>query len=335
MNRPPPPREASAHAKLLLFGEHAAVHGYPAVGCALPWSLEVAHAPDPAALWRLEGIRTEDEPALLLLIGRIAQRMDLLGLPRPAPGHLRISSSIPSGAGFGSSGALCAALARVFYPSATAEEHWETAHDGEAVFHGRPSGIDTGLALEKGLLAFWPRPPRLPRCQFLSGFPMTLVVGAVRRQTGARALIEDLGARLRSGDPTAKGLLTQLGVLAEKAIGLLDTSSSDFLIGQIGRSVSHIQTLAFLASKAQENLRALGLSTKELDEVLELGMRQGALGGKLSGAGGGGAFFLVYEDRRAAEASLKGMKSDERWKRLEFVRPPTLFSWTGGAWTDD
>ena len=58
--------------------------------------------------------------------------------------------------------------------------------------------------------------------------------------------------------------------------------------------------LGRLAGEAQELLAALGVSTPALDRILEAGRAAGALGGKLSGAGGGGAFFLVCSDEDTA-----------------------------------
>lgn len=335
MNQEASIREAKAHGKLLFFGEHAAVHGYSAVGASLPWTLEVQYCPDADSGWMISGILPQEEPALLLLIERMSEKHELLGWSRPTPGRLHIQSQLPAGAGFGSSGALCAALARVLSPRAVHEEIWEIAHDGEVLFHGSPSGIDTGLALEKGLLAFGPRPPRLPSCRFLAGFPMTLIVGALRREGETRTLVASLGARLKSGDSLIRNRVTQLGVIAEKAIELLDTSSQDFLIDRLGRESSHIQTLGFLAGKAQEILCELGLSTPGLDNLIDTALSYGSLGGKVSGAGGGGAFFLIFEDNRAAEAALKGLRAERIWKNLDFVRAPAILTWRGGTLSDD
>lgn len=42
-----------------------------------------------------------------------------------------------------------------------------------------------------------------------------------------------------------------------------------------------------------------GISNNRIDELFDLAMRQGALGGKVSGAGGGGfLFFLVHPEHR-------------------------------------
>jgi len=49
----------------------------------------------------------------------------------------------------------------------------------------------------------------------------------------------------------------------------------------------------------------LDLSTPAVDDALELLRENGALGGKLSGAGGGGAFFGVFRDESAARAAAE------------------------------
>jgi mevalonate kinase len=65
--------------------------------------------------------------------------------------------------------------------------------------------------------------------------------------------------------------------------------------------------LGRLAHDAQEVLHDLGLSTALLDALLKIGMGAGACGGKLSGAGGGGAFVLFCrapEDARRVRRAI-------------------------------
>jgi mevalonate kinase len=52
------------------------------------------------------------------------------------------------------------------------------------------------------------------------------------------------------------------------------------------------------------------LSTPVLDTLLEKGKSAGALGGKLSGAGGGGAFFLLYPDAESAREGADYLNSE-------------------------
>jgi hydroxymethylglutaryl-CoA reductase len=46
-------------------------------------------------------------------------------------------------------------------------------------------------------------------------------------------------------------------------------------------------------------LRALGVSTSELDDAVEVALEGGALGAKLTGAGGGGAILALCGENAA------------------------------------
>jgi mevalonate kinase len=136
---------------------------------------------------------------------------------------------------------------------------------------------------------FVPHPPGLPDIEELPGFPLHLVFGAVPRSGDTGTLVGGLRKRVESGDSAAVGMLDRLGKLAGEAIRLFRDGSE-----------LRPQRLGALAREAQEGLKALDLSTPGLDDILEDGRRFGALGGKLSGAGGGGAFYLVCETPDAA-----------------------------------
>ena len=52
----------------------------------------------------------------------------------------------------------------------------------------------------------------------------------------------------------------------------------------------------------QRVLRSLGLSTPRIDELCEVARSEGALGAKLTGAGGGGCVIALAADAETADA---------------------------------
>jgi mevalonate kinase len=274
------------HAKLLLFGEHAAVHGHPAVGLSLSQTTVAELVLERSPGWRLAGRGaaggTGEDTRLLRMLGLLH---DLARGPGPGGGKARFNSDIPPGLGFGSSAALCAAAAAALGAgSVETSRVWAWAHEAERLFHGTPSGVDTGLALLDGLYLFMPRPPGLPSARLLAGLPLDLVVGAVPRHGDTGALVRGLSERVSGGDRRAAASLGELGRIAGRAAELLEGP---------GAREGRLAGLGELANAAQGLLAGQGLSTPELDDLLCEGLSGGALGGKLSGAGGGGAFFLV------------------------------------------
>jgi mevalonate kinase len=93
------------------------------------------------------------------------------------------------------------------------------------------------------------------------------------------------------GEGGAAASLRELGRIAGQAVDLLDGS---------GSRNERLAGLGELADAAQALLAGQGLSTEELDGLLREGKACGALGGKLSGAGGGGAFFLLCREGQSA-----------------------------------
>lgn len=277
---------AQARAKLLLFGEHAAVYGHPAVGLSLPWPLTVVHTPGPR--WELPGLGNH-EPVVRSLLDRFGELAAAEGLDSPSPGRLEFSTAIPLASGFGSSGALCACLTNLFFPTLPLTRRDRVAWLAEGLFHGTPSGIDTALALREGwwLLDASTRPVTATA---LADPGLVLVVGAVVRDSTTKALVGGLAARHAAGEALVGDTIEALGAISRSAAVQLDAGG---------------QGLPVLVTRAREGLRALGLETPTLSTVLEAGLGcPGALAGKLSGAGGGGAFFVLFETVETARAAL-------------------------------
>jgi mevalonate kinase len=296
--------EGTGRAKLLLFGEHAAVYGHPAVGLSLPEAIRAEIDLGAGAGWRFPGAPPGDQGRLARLLRRFGRIIP--GMQAIRGGEVHLDSCIPRGQGFGSSAALCAAIASALCAALGRQEQtagiWAYAHAAERLFHGTPSGIDTGLALLDGLYLFHPDPPRLPAARRLEGPELPLAVGSLPRQAGSGELIRGLGARVRAGERRTVRLVGELGDIARRSAELLSGDRDEPAAGRLA-------ALGGLAWQAQERLAALELSRPELDELLAAGRRAGALGGKLSGAGGGGAFFMLFADPQAALSTAETLQA--------------------------
>lgn len=281
----------SARGKLLLFGEHAAVYGHPAVGLTLPWSLTVES--QAATGWELPGLGPHTAE-VRALVSRLESIADEEGLATPVPCRLGFHTAIPLSSGFGSSGALCAALVNLFWPDQPLTVRDRLAWNAEGLFHGTPSGIDTALALREGWWAL-DTSTKPVAARALPDPGLVLVAGSVVREGHTKELVADIGRR-RQREPAVRETLDLLGNLAAQAIVEVER----------GRSGA----LTPLVQQARAALADLGLESARLTAVLEAGLAQpGALAGKLSGAGGGGAFFLLFDDREKAAAALSAIEA--------------------------
>ena len=282
----------SAPGKLLLFGEHAAVYGEPALGISLPWT----------ATLRIIPLSGEQFPSCEWL-SPLPTALAAMLAEAPHAAEVEIRSQIPIGLGFGSSAALCVAAERALAGAGRAEPPasgiWRGAHERERVFHGTPSGADTGLAAHPGVgFLSWPGGSGgLPRYESLPTSELHLVVGAVARRGDTRAQVAAVARRLGAGDGAAEDALRRLGRCSREARALLLQPRMP------------ATALGALADAAHRLLAGLGLADPRQDRLLEAGRAAGACGGKLSGAGCGGACYLVCRDAASAARVLEAIRN--------------------------
>jgi len=72
--------------------------------------------------------------------------------------------------------------------------------------------------------------------------------------------------------------------------------------------------------------RSKGMSNPQIDEWYELGRKNGALGGKLVGAGGGGFLLFYAQDRKQLRQAMKKAGLEEVRFRFDFEGTKVLFS---------
>ena len=71
--------------------------------------------------------------------------------------------------------------------------------------------------------------------------------------------------------------------------------------------------------------RSGGMSNPQIDEWYELGRRNGAIGGKLVGAGGGGFLMFYAEHHQRLRAAMKKAALEEVRFRFDFEGTKVLF----------
>jgi mevalonate kinase len=105
-------------------------------------------------------------------------------------------------------------------------------------------------------------------------------ISAVVLNTGVAGDTAQLVAGVNARRPGNEHLLQRLGQLVEERAPHLDDTAA------LGEAMNEAHGL----------LTELGVSTTLLDELVVLARRHGALGAKLSGAGGGGIVLALVDD---------------------------------------
>jgi mevalonate kinase len=266
-----------APGKVLLLGEHSVVYGHPALAASIPRYVTVDVTR--AAEMRIElpgGIQTPFP--LLEAAQAMAREAGYQGAF-----HARLQSEIPLGSGLGSSAALGVALARALKPGCDAREAAALAMHIERVLHGAPSGVDPAACAQEGAIFFTRGEP--PRIEAVGGSAF-LVIALSGIARGTHSTVLPLAER-RSADPRIDGLLARLGELARQGRALFERGD--------------LESLGQALDDAHAILRDLGVSCAPLDETVTALRRAGALGAKLTGAGGGGAAIGLARDEAHAK----------------------------------
>jgi mevalonate kinase len=263
----------TAPGKVLLLGEHAVVYGHPALAAALDRgvTVEVEPHPDAARLDLPGGFPVP--PAVVDAVRSLAK----------AAGHaegfvVKVRSELPLGGGLGSSAALGVALARAFKPGCGADEAAALAMHLEQVLHGAPSGVDPAICARGGVIEFIRGEP--PRIEPVSGRAY-LCVAPTGIARGTHTTVMPLAQR-RALDPRVDDRLADLGRIARQ--------------GRVDFERGETEALGALFDEAHRILRELGVSCRELDAMVASLREGGALGAKLTGAGGGGAAIGLARD---------------------------------------
>jgi D-glycero-alpha-D-manno-heptose-7-phosphate kinase len=72
--------------------------------------------------------------------------------------------------------------------------------------------------------------------------------------------------------------------------------------------------------------RSCGMSNTEIDKWYELGMSNGAIGGKLVGAGGGGFLLFLADDKTKLRKAMSGAGLEELRFRFDFEGTKVVLS---------
>lgn len=282
---------AFAPGKIILFGEHAVVYGQAAI--AVPVTQVQARVTVEEGeegqgivivaknLGRVLGVGASATDGMTSpLQAAVANTLEYLGLGLKHHLTITIESTIPIARGLGSGAAVSTAVTRAltehFSRDLRAQEISRLVYEVEKLHHGTPSGIDnTVIAYERPV--YFIRDRKLEtfhvgrRLLFVIAdtgveSPTGVVVGAVRQ------------AWERSKD-RYEALFASVGDIAVRARRAIERGE----VEQVGRLMDENHRL----------LQNMGVSSSELDALVEASRRGGATGAKLSGAGRGGNMIAL------------------------------------------
>ncbi len=276
---------ATAAGKVILFGEHAVVYGRHALALPIPAAVKatVSVAEQHTLLNVLDwGLRidvardSEDGAAAAVFL-----IMDKLGLTN-SNFTINVSSSLPRGMGLGSSAAIAVAITRALAKckqiKLTDNEVNNIAFECEKLAHGTPSGIDNAVScFGKAMLFQNSETPGSKEVRVDDVVP--IVIGFSHSSGPTRQQVAAVRRR-REQNP-------------QRYDAIFDMINDLSIDGAHALANQKYAELGMMMNVCHGLLNALQVSTPDLENMLAIARRAGALGAKLTGAGGGGSIVAL------------------------------------------
>ena len=286
---------ASAPGKIILFGEHAVVYGQPAL--AVPVNQVHADADvsdsDRAGIWvNAPDIRLHAEHSRLALDDALAATIsavyEKIGIPLSEKDgvEIKVTSTIPLASGLGSGAAVSVAIIRALSAHLgqlfTDEQVNEIAYEVEKIHHGTPSGIDnTVVTYGKPIFFIKEQPIEL----LTVAKPFTIIIGDTGIPAPTKESVADVRKLWEQDKAKMEMLFGVAGSLAEVARQSIEGG--------------HPERLGPLMNENQRVLTEMGISSPELNRLVEASRKAGASGAKLSGGGRGGNMIALSTKENA------------------------------------
>ena len=276
---------ATAAGKIILLGEHAVVYGRHALAIPIPDAVEAALTPRHKSTtvtvhgWGLHTVIDRDnKEGINAAVSLIFDELRVGNLNFA----INITSSLPRGMGLGSSAAIAVAITRAVARSMDVEiddsEVNEIAFACERLAHGTPSGIDNTLSCYGEPMLFRNADNAYRETLQLKEVP-PLVVGFSSKAGPTSAQVEGVRTRFDRDTLRYEAIFDQIDEISIAGTKALQTQRYD--------------ELGSLMNICHGLLNAIQVSTPELEDMIGIARDSGAIGAKLTGAGGGGSIVAL------------------------------------------
>ncbi|HEW93416.1 mevalonate kinase [Candidatus Geothermarchaeota archaeon] len=302
---------ASAPGKITLYGEHAVVYGKPAIVASIDKRVYVRcrlrsdksitiralnlQVPGIILTYNKDGevILKTDYGRVLSAVSYIREAINLTSryLNEFKGADLTIESNMPVGAGLGTSAAVSVATIAAYSKALghdldlhnIAKLAWNT----EKNIQGIASPMDTSISTFGGIVYLTYDGVNFSIDPLHIDVEFNIVIGYVKRQYKTKEMVEKVKSYLQRHPDLVKPIIDLIGDLVNDAKKALIKGDLEYA-GEL-MNINH------------GLLDALGVSSKELNDLVYAARAFGAYGSKLSGAGGGGSMIALTDSERVQQ----------------------------------
>jgi len=300
-----PDERACGHGKIILLGEHAVVYGSHAIAAPVPLAVRATVQDTSSGVvdmliprWGVE-YRLNLDPAHRDSFQRsLGIIFDTLGLI-DASVRIEVFPSVPRAMGLGGSAAMAVAVIRAldrhFKLDLSDAQVNALAYRCEEVAHGAPSGVDNTVATY-GKLVLYKRavpPEEAPTMRELTiARPIPLVIGISGKESLTACSVGNVRQAWQRSPVLYENIFRQIDQLTLQGVEAMQQYD--------------LEHLGDLMNICHGLLNALRVSSRELEELVQIAREHGALGAKLTGGGGGGSIIaLCPHDRERVMAAMR------------------------------
>ena len=297
--------KGSGFGKVILFGEHFVVHGVPGIVSAIDSTT------DAEVKKASKGINVKDERKTakgyseekrLQQIESIDRMLRAMGVDPKIALDIWIGGTLPGFSGLGASAASSVAIARAIAQELSMkiseEKINQAAYEAEKAYAGNPSGIDNTAATYGGLMWFRKNmgggQDLVERLVIES--PVEIVIGSTGKVANTKGMVEGVAERKNKNPQKYNPLFKRAEELAYE--------------GRAALEFYNLKKVGELMNENHRLLQEIEVSSKELDLLVDVARKQGAIGAKLTGGGGGGCMVALTpgkELQTKVETAIKGL----------------------------
>ena len=288
--------KGSGFGKVILFGEHFVVHGVPGIVSAIDSTTDAEVKKTGKGITVKDERKTAkgySEEKKLQQLESIERMLKTMKIDPKTPLSIWLGGSLPGFSGLGASAASSVAIARAIAEELgmelSDERVNEIAYEAEKAYAGTPSGIDNTAATYGGLLWFRKNMSGGSNTIEKLGIqkPVEIIIGSTGLVANTKAMVEGVAERKKKNPQKYDPLFKQAEALAfagRKALQEFDLKKVGELMNENHRLLQEIQ-----------------VSSKELDQLVNIALKHGAFGAKLTGGGGGGCMTALTPTRKLQE----------------------------------